>query len=256
VLKRYHGGDEGARAAFELLPAIDLRGGRVVRLLEGDFERETAYSDDPVGVAHQFVEDGATWLHIVDLDGARVGEPTQAATIRRIARAVEGRARCEVAGGLRTAESVAAALGTGAARVVVGTAALVDPAFAGRLVAHHGADRVVAAIDVRDGLALGDAWRPGAQGVLPADAMTALAESGVTTFAATAIERDGRLEGPDLALLESLVVLGRGRVIASGGIGSIEDLRRVREIGCMGAIVGKALYEGRIELARALEATS
>jgi phosphoribosylformimino-5-aminoimidazole carboxamide ribotide isomerase len=256
VLKRYHDDAGGARSAFELLPAIDLRGGRVVRLTEGDFGRETAYSDDPVGVALRFVEGGATWIHIVDLDGARVGEPAQAATIGRIVRAVEGRARCQVAGGLRTEEGVAAALETGAARIVVGTAALAEPAFARRLATRHGADRIVAAIDVRDGLALGDAWRPGAQGVLPADAVTALSDSGVTTFAATAIDRDGRLEGPDLALLESLVALGRGRVIASGGIGSVEDIRRVREVGCSGAIVGKALYEDRIDIAEALEAAS
>lgn len=256
MLKRYHGANEGARAAFELLPAIDLRAGRVVRLTEGDFGKETIYSDDPVGVALRFVEGGATWVHVVDLDGARVGEPAQVATIRRIARAVEGRARCQVAGGLRSDESVAAALEAGAARIVVGTAALADPAFAGRLVARHGPDRIVAAIDVRDGLALGEAWRPGAQGVLPADAVAALSENGVTTFAATAIDRDGRLEGPDLALLEALVALGRGRVIASGGIGSVDDLRSVREIGCSGAIVGKALYEGRIDLAEALDAVS
>jgi phosphoribosylformimino-5-aminoimidazole carboxamide ribonucleotide (ProFAR) isomerase len=185
-----------------------------------------------------------------------VGEPAQAATIGRIVRAVEGRARCQVAGGLRTEDSVAAALETGAARIVVGTAALADPAFAGRLATCHGADRIVAAIDVRDGLALGEAWRPGAQGVLPADAVAALADTGVTTFAATAIDRDGRLEGPDLALLQSLVALGRGRVIASGGIGAVEDIRRVREVGCSGAIVGKALYEGRIDIAEALEAAS
>ncbi|HEV8489201.1 MAG TPA: 1-(5-phosphoribosyl)-5-[(5-phosphoribosylamino)methylideneamino] imidazole-4-carboxamide isomerase [Candidatus Limnocylindrales bacterium] len=256
MLKRYHGDSGGARAAFELLPAIDLRDGRVVRLIEGDFGRETAYSDDPVGVALRFVDGGATWIHVVDLDGARVGEPVQAATIRRIARAVEGRARCQVAGGLRSDESVAAALRAGAARVVVGTAALADPPFAGRLVARHGPDRIVAAIDVRDGLALGEAWRLGAAGVLPVDAVTALADSGVTAFAATAIDRDGRLEGPDLSLLESLVALGRGRVIASGGIGSVDDIRRLREIGCSGAIVGTALYEGRIDLAEALQSSS
>lgn len=256
MLKRYHDANEGARALFELLPAIDLRGGRVVRLVEGDFGRETAYSDDPVGVALRFVDEGATWLHVVDLDGARVGEPVQATTISRIAQAVKGRAQLQVAGGLRSGENVAAALEAGATRIVVGTAALADPAFAGRLVARHGADRIVAAIDVRDGLALGEAWRPGAQGVLPADAVAALAESGVTAFAATAIDRDGRLEGPDLSLLESLVALGRGRVFASGGIGSVDDIRRVRALGCSGAIVGKALYEGRIDLAEALEAAS
>lgn len=227
----------------------------MVRLVEGDFARETSYSDDPVAVARAFADGGATWIHLVDLDGARAGEPIQASTIREIVRAVEGRARCQVAGGLRSDDAVAAALEAGAARVVVGTAVIRDPAFAGRLVARHGAERIVAAIDVRDGLALGEGWRPGAAGVRPADALVALADAGVTTFAATAIDRDGLLAGPDLELLAALVALGRGeRIIASGGIGSLDDLRRVRDLGCGGAIVGKALYEGKLDLAEALAA--
>jgi phosphoribosylformimino-5-aminoimidazole carboxamide ribotide isomerase len=253
VLKRYHGTRERA-SAFELLPAIDLRGGRVVRLLEGDFARETAYSDDPVGVARAFADGGARWIHVVDLDGARAGEPAQAATIRAIIEAVSSRAVCQVAGGLRSEGAVAAALAAGAGRVVVGTAAIRDPAFAGRLVARHGPDRIVAALDIRDGLALGEGWRAGAPGVGPGDAVTALADYGVATFAVTAIDRDGRLEGPDLELLTSLIALGRGRIIASGGIGSLDDLRRVRDAGCVGAIVGKALYEGRLDLAEAIAA--
>jgi phosphoribosylformimino-5-aminoimidazole carboxamide ribotide isomerase len=255
VLKRYHD-PKGGASAFELLPAIDLRGGRVVRLVEGDFGRETAYSDDPVGVGRAFVDGGATGIHVVDLDGARGGEPAQAATIREIVRAVEGRARCQVAGGLRSEAAVTGALEAGAARVVIGTAAIRDPAFAGRLVARHGPDRIVAALDVRDGLALGEGWRAGAAGVLPADAVAALADNGVATFAAPAIDRDGRLEGPDLDLLASLVALGRGSVIASGGIGLIDDLRRVKDLGCAGAIVGKALYEGRLDLREAIAATA
>ena len=226
----------------------------MVRLVEGDFERETAYSDDPVGVAGTFADGGATWIHVVDLDGARAGEPAQTATIGAIVEAVVGRARCQVAGGLRSEAAVGAALEAGAARVVVGTAAIRDPAFAGRLVGQHGADRIVAALDIRDGLALGEGWRPGAQGVRPADAMTALADNGVGTFAVTAIARDGRMEGPDLDLLAALVALGRGRVIASGGTGSLDDLRRVRDVGCVGAIVGKALYEGRLDLGDAIAA--
>ena len=163
-----------------------------------------------------------------------------------------GAVRCQVAGGLRSEAAVAAALEAGAARVVVGTAAIRDPAFAGRLVARHGPARIVAALDVRDGLALGEGWRPGAPGVLPADAVAALADEGVAIFAVTAIERDGRLEGPDLDLLASLIALDRGRVIASGGIGSLDDLRRVRGVGCAGAIVGTALYEGRLDLGEAI----
>jgi phosphoribosylformimino-5-aminoimidazole carboxamide ribotide isomerase len=239
-------------SGFEILPAIDLRGGRVVRLVQGDFERETAFSDDPVAVARSFADLGARWLHVVDLDGARTGEPAHAAVIGRIVDAVGDRAAVEVAGGLRTVGSVATALAAGAARVVVGTAALRDPAIAGRLVATHGSHRIAVALDVRDGLALGDAWRAGAAGVRAEDVLVALAAQGVTIFEATAIERDGLLGGPDLDLLGRLVGLGRGDVIASGGMSSPDDISAVQALGCAGAILGRALYEERIDLASAL----
>jgi phosphoribosylformimino-5-aminoimidazole carboxamide ribonucleotide (ProFAR) isomerase len=139
---------------------------------------------------------------------------------------------------------------------VVGTAALRDPAFAARLVAHHGAERIAVAIDVREGLALGEGWRAGAPGVPVREAMVALAAAGVTTFEVTAVARDGLLGGPDLELLENVVSIGRGEVIASGGIGRLEDLLDVRALGCSGAIVGRALYEGRFTLAEARAALS
>jgi phosphoribosylformimino-5-aminoimidazole carboxamide ribotide isomerase len=242
---------------FELLPAIDLRGGRVVRLRQGDFARETAYSDDPLAVARAFAAAGATWLHVVDLDGARDGEPTQLGLVSAIVAEVHDSARVEVGGGLRTPESVAGALGTGCSRVAVGTAALRDPAFAASLVARHGSSRIVASIDVRDGMALGEGWRPGAPGMAATDAVGMLAAAGVTTFEVTAIDRDGLLGGPDLALLRSLVALDRGRIIASGGVSSLADVLAAKAAGCGGAIVGRALYEGRVELAelvRALDA--
>ncbi len=239
---------------FQILPAIDLRDGRVVRLVQGDFERETAFSDDPVAVARSFADAGAVWLHVVDLDGARTGEPAHTAVIGRIVETIGDRVAVEVAGGLRTEASVAATLGAGAVRAVMGTAALRDPAFAGRLVAAHGPDRVAVALDVRDGLALGEGWRRGATGFRAEDALTALADQGVTTFEATAIDRDGLLGGPDLDLLTRLVALGRGHVIASGGVSSVADIRAIRELGCVGAILGRALYEGRIDLASAMGA--
>lgn len=237
---------------FDILPAIDLSDGRVVRLEQGDFERATAFSDDPVAVARSFADGGARWLHVVDLDGARTGEPVHAAVIREIVEAVGDRVAVEVAGGLRTEAAAATALAAGATRAVFGTAALRDPAFTGRLVATHGPDRIVVAVDVRDGLALGEGWRAGAAGIRAEVALVALADQGVTTFEVTAIDRDGLLGGPDLALLGRLVALGRGGVIASGGIASLDDIEAVRRIGCAGAIVGRALYEGRIDLASAL----
>jgi phosphoribosylformimino-5-aminoimidazole carboxamide ribotide isomerase len=239
-------------SGFEILPAIDLRGGRVVRLRQGDFARETVFSDDPVAVATRFVDGGARWLHVVDLDGARSGTPAHVAVMRAVAAAVRGRASVEIAGGLRDEASVAAVLASGAARAVVGTAALRDPGFAGRLVVTHGAAAIAAAIDVRDGLAVGHGWSPGAAGTDAADALGRLADVGVETFEVTAIERDGLLEGPDLVLYERLMRLDRGAIIASGGIASLDDLHAVRDAGCAGAIVGRALYEGSLDLADAL----
>lgn len=235
-------------SAFELLPAIDLIGGRVVRLRRGDFGDETSYGDDPVAIARAFADAGALWLHVVDLDGARAGEPRQLGLAAEIVAEAYGRMQVEIGGGLRTAEAIAGALGTGAARAVIGTALLRDPEFATTLVARHGPDRLVASIDVRDGLALGEGWRQGAPGLPADDAVAALVAAGIETFEVTAIERDGLLEGPDLDLLRRLVGLGRGRIIASGGVSSIDDVIAVQAAGCVGAIVGRALYEKRIDL--------
>lgn len=237
---------------FEILPAIDLRGGRVVRLRQGDFDRETSYEAEPSVVADGFAATGARWLHVVDLDGARSGVPAHARAIAAIVAAVGERTRIEVAGGLRDEGTVAAALGSGAARAVVGTAALADPAFAGRLVDAHGRARIAVAIDVRDGQAVGHGWTHDTGGIDAAEAIRRLADVGVETFEVTAIERDGLLEGPNLALYERLVHLDRGAVIASGGVTTLEDLRAVRRAGCTGAIVGRALYEGRLDLQEAL----
>ena len=253
MLSRQHSAKELA-GGFELLPAIDLVGGRIVRLRQGDFAQATTYGDDPVVIARAFGEAGAVWLHVVDLDGARAGSPLQLPAVAGIAAAVAGRARVELGGGLRTPEAVAAALNAGVARVAVGTAAVGNPSFAADLVARHGSGRVAASIDIRDGLALGEGWRPGAAGLPATEAVLRLADAGVTTFEVTAIERDGMLGGPDLSALAALVALGRGRIIASGGIASIDDVLAARSIGCAGAIVGRALYEGRIDLAELIAA--
>ena len=239
---------------FELLPAIDLRGGRVVRLRQGDFRQETFYSDDPVAVAVEFAAAGAEWLHVVDLDGARSGVPVHAATVAAIVVAVGGEVRVEIAGGLRARETVQLALVAGAARVVLGTAALRDTSFAAAVIEEHGIDRVAVAIDVRDGRARGDGWDAKAPTTDALGAIHRLADAGVATFEVTAIERDGLLDGPDLDLLGRAVALDRGRIIASAGIASVEDIAAVQGIGCAGAIVGRALYEGQLSLPEALRA--
>jgi phosphoribosylformimino-5-aminoimidazole carboxamide ribonucleotide (ProFAR) isomerase len=190
----------------------------------------------------------------VDLDAARDEASPNGPAIRRIVDGVGDRVGIEVAGGLRNRERVAAAFEVGVTRVVMGTAAIDDPPFVGRLVADYGVDRVVVALDVRDGLAVGHGWRKSAPGVHVTEALAVLADQGVQTFEVTSIERDGLLEGPDLALLRELVALGRGRMVASAGISSVDDLRAVRSLGCAGAIVGRALYEDRISLPEAIAA--
>jgi len=241
---------------FEILCAIDLRRGRVVRLQQGDFARETAYSDDPVAVAERFVREGARMIHVVDLDGARTGLPTNATVVGAIVRAVGDATAVEVAGGLRDAASVGAILAAGARRAVVGTAALQDTTFVGRLVAAYGPERIAVAIDVRDGLAIGHGWTQSTHGTDPAEAIEVIASVGVRTFEVTAISRDGLLGGPDVQLYERLVASGRAEIIASGGIATIDDIRALRRVGCAGAIVGRALYEGRVNIGAALAAAA
>lgn len=241
-------------SAFDVLPAIDLRGGRVVRLRQGDFARETVFADDPVGVAREFVEQGSTWLHVVDLDGARAGRPVQADVIAAIVAAVDDQASVEASGGLRTADAVADALARGVARVALGTAAITNTKMLGVLLTEHGSTRIVVAVDVRKGLALGHGWQPGALGIRPEELIGRLADMGVTTFEVTAVDRDGLLGGPDIGLLGRLVGMGRGSIIASGGIRSTADLSAVRELGCSGAIVGRALYDGSLSVEAALRA--
>jgi phosphoribosylformimino-5-aminoimidazole carboxamide ribotide isomerase len=243
-------------STFELLPAIDLVGGRVVRLEQGDFERQTSFSTDPVAVANAFADGGATWLHVVDLDGARGGRPVHGDVVRAIVAAVGHDARVEIAGGLRTAESIGAALAAGASRAVIGTAALADPGVAATAVATYGQDAIAVALDVRGRLAIGEGWRSGAPGVPPDEAIRRLAGVGVATFEVTSIVRDGLLGGPDVALLSELVEIGLGRIIASGGVANVEDIDAVRRLGCAGAIVGRALYDGSLDLASALAAAS
>jgi phosphoribosylformimino-5-aminoimidazole carboxamide ribotide isomerase len=241
-------------STFDILPAIDLRGGRVVRLERGDFDRETVFGSDPVEIANRFVAAGAHLLHVVDLDGARTGTPRHGEVIGRIVEAVGDRAAVEVSGGLRTEASVAETLSTGAARVVIGTAGLRDPGFTGSLVATHGRERIVAAIDVRAGRAVGEGWAEGADGRDPVEAIANLSATGVDTFEVTAIDRDGTGSGPDVGLYARLAQLDLGAIIASAGISSVADIAAVRAAGCTGAIIGRALYDGTLRLEEALRA--
>jgi phosphoribosylformimino-5-aminoimidazole carboxamide ribotide isomerase len=241
-------------SGFAILPAIDLQAGRVVRLVRGEAASATTYGEDGAAAVDAFVAHGARWLHVVDLDGARDPRARQAGAVAAVLARVGERARVEVAGGLRDEAAVETILLDGAARVVLGTAALQDPGLAGRLVGRYGATRVAVALDVRDGLAVGQGWVAGAPGEPAVDALERLADAGVRVFEVTAIDRDGTLGGPDLALLGELVRRRRGDVIASGGIAGVADIAAVRALGCVGAIVGRALYDGLLSLEDALAA--
>ena len=244
----------GTARGFDIIPAVDLRNGRIVRLQQGDFDRETVYGGEPAEAAASFVAAGARWLHVVDLDGARAGEPRHRSTIEAIVGAIGDECAVEAAGGLRTAAAVDEVLQAGARRVVFGTAAIRDPAVVRSAIDRHGPERVAVAVDVRGDEAVGDAWQSGSVGITPDVLIRQLADAGVAIFEVTAIDRDGLLGGPDLDLLARLVTLERGAVIASGGIRSLDDARATRDIGCAGAIVGRALYDGTFDLAAAIAA--
>lgn len=244
---------------FTILPAIDLRGGHVVRLERGDFAKERVFSDDPARVAAAFAEQGARWIHVVDLDGARDGGQRQRSAIQAIVASLATTiqpefVRVQVAGGLRDEDAIADALETGAARVVLGTAAISRPEVVAGAIGRHGPDQIAVALDVRGDQAVGEGWVAGAVGRPLDELLARLADAGVGTLVVTAIARDGLLRGPDLELLGRVLDRTGAATIASGGIRSIDDLEAVRRIGCRGAIVGRALYDGGLDLSSALEA--
>ena len=236
-----------------LYPAIDIRGGAAVRLLQGDYEQETTYDADPVDAATRWAGEGAEFLHVVDLDGARAGAPQNLDAVRRVAAAVD--CPIQVGGGLRDPASVAAVLGAGAERVVVGTAALRDPGFLDATLEAHG-ERVVVSVDARGGKVSLAGWTQSSD-VEAAAAVAELAKRGVARFLCTAIEVDGTMVGPDLPGLERIATATSARVIASGGVGELAHLEALAEAAAPnveGAIVGRALYESRFTVAEAIAA--
>jgi phosphoribosylformimino-5-aminoimidazole carboxamide ribotide isomerase len=234
-------------------PAIDLRGGRCVRLFQGEFDQETVYGDDPVAVARRWQAAGARWLHVVDLDGAREGRPVQARLVEAICRAVD--IPVQVGGGLRDAAAVAAVLAAGAARVVVGTVAVQDPRLCRKLCrAHPG--RVAIGLDARDGKLAVAGWTEGTE-IEPAAAAKRAAKQGAAAIIYTNIGRDGTEHGPDVEGTAALARAAGVPVIASGGVGSLEHLRAVAALaegGVAGVIVGRALYTGAVKLGEAQKA--
>jgi phosphoribosylformimino-5-aminoimidazole carboxamide ribotide isomerase len=234
----------------EVIPAIDLRGGRCVRLVQGDYDRELAFSDDPVAVAQRWEREGATRLHVVDLDGAREGRPLNDETVRRIIETVA--VPVEVAGGVRDLDAVQRWLDAGADRVVLGSAAVREPSLAGEAARRFG-ERVLVSIDARDGIVATEGWTDASE-LRTEDLLRQLAALGVARFIYTDIARDGTLTSPNFEAVESLVNATDAPVIAAGGVAEIEHLVRLSELGCEGAIVGLALYDGRVDLGEAIEA--
>jgi phosphoribosylformimino-5-aminoimidazole carboxamide ribotide isomerase len=227
-----------------VIPAIDLRNGSCVRLEQGDFARDTRYADDPVAVARAFAAHGATWLHLVDLDGARSGTPAHLPVLQAIARTTG--LRIEFGGGIRDLETVAAALEQGAARVVLGTAALEQPDLLRRACQAYG-ERVVVGLDARDGMVAVRGWLE-TSGTAAVDLAVRVVEAGCRRLIYTDIATDGMLRGPNLAGLRAMLASVPVPVIASGGVASEDDLRALAGTGAEAAIVGRALYTGSLPL--------
>lgn len=235
-----------------LLPAVDIRDGRCVRLAQGDFGRETVYDEDPVAVAKRYEAEGAEWLHVVDLDAALEGIPRNREIVAEVIGSVGIPVQCS--GGIRDEEALLVARGAGAARVVIGTAALRDPAFVERAATRQGGF-VAVGLDVRGETLQARGWTEDAGALWPT--LQRLLGAGVERFVVTDVARDGMLEGPNLELLNSVVLrAGAAAVVASGGVSSLEDLRAIAAIGVEACIVGKALYAGRFTLPQALDATA
>ena len=236
-----------------LLPAVDIRDGKAVRLRQGHFDEETVYADNPLEAARSFVEAGARFLHVVDLDGAREGEPVNLEHVRRITTELE--MPVEVGGGLRSIASIRRALGAGASRVVLGTAAFTDPDLLDEALSAF-TSRILVGVDVRGGMVSVAGWTRETQ-VRGEDAIRRMQQRGATRFVYTNVERDGMLEGPDLDEVKRVSEAVRGRFLYSGGIASIEDLRALRSLRLLnlgGVISGKALYEGRFAVGDGQEA--
>jgi len=236
-----------------LYPAIDIAGGRAVRLVQGDFDAETVYADSPLKAARAWVQAGARYLHMVDLDGARRGAPQN---LRHLGQVVdELGVPVQYGGGLRSIEAVAGAIEAGASRAILGTAAFTDVDFLDEAVARYG-ERIVVSVDTRGGFVSTAGWTETT--TLPAEAaIERLQDRGVRTFVFTNVDKDGLLGGPDLDEIRRVAAVVRGRFMYSGGIGRLDDLvalAALRQVNLTGVIAGKALYERRFTVAEGIAA--
>ncbi|MFD2614020.1 1-(5-phosphoribosyl)-5-[(5-phosphoribosylamino)methylideneamino]imidazole-4-carboxamide isomerase [Paenibacillus gansuensis] len=238
-------------SSFIIYPAIDIRGGKCVRLVQGDYNQETVYNENPGAAARAWEEQGASWIHLVDLDGAKAGHPVNDELIGEIARSVS--VPVQMGGGLRTEADVERLLTLGVSRVILGTAAIEDKAFVRKVLQEYG-ERIAIGLDARDGYVATRGWLETSE-VKAEDLAVELAGYGAKTFIFTDISRDGMMGGPNVEAIVSLAKVSGQTVIASGGVSRFGDLERLaghREEGVGGAIVGKALYTGSIELSQAV----
>jgi phosphoribosylformimino-5-aminoimidazole carboxamide ribotide isomerase len=232
-----------------LYPAIDILGGKAVRLEQGDFARRKEYDADPLDAARRWVDQGATRLHVVDLDGAKQGEPVNLDHLQRIAS--NAGVPVQYGGGLRSAENAERALASGASRIVLGTAAFLNPPLLTDLINEH-RERLAVGIDVRSGRVSVHGWQQQIA-MSPSEAVERLVDQGVSTIVYTKVDWDGTMQGADLRIAQQLIEASKeAGVIYSGGIGSLDDLRALADLDLEGMIVGKALYEGRFTVEEAL----
>lgn len=236
---------------MEIIPAIDLRGGRCVRLHQGDFALETVFSDDPVAMAQRWQREGGPRLHLVDLDGAASGEPAHLEIISAILDALD--IPVQVGGGIRSAETARAWLEAGVDRVVIGTAAVRNPTMVAEVCRVHGAGRVVVSVDARDGMVALQGWQEASE-VSVLELAGRMAGLGVERLLYTDIARDGMLSGPDLETNSRLAQETGLAILASGGVSSVDDIHNLALIGVEGVIVGRALYTGAVSLPEAIAA--
>jgi phosphoribosylformimino-5-aminoimidazole carboxamide ribotide isomerase len=233
----------------QIYPAIDLRGGQCVRLRQGDFNQETVFGDDPAAAARRWVAAGATWLHLVDLDGAKAGKPINGPSIQRIVEA--SGVPCQLGGGLRSEEDILTALDWGVTRVVLGTRALNDPSWL-ESVSRRFPGKIILGIDAKQGQVATNGWlETSTRSAL--DLARQCAGWPLAALIYTDISRDGMLEGPNFDALVEMARAVSIPVIASGGVTTLDDIRRLASLGLSGCIIGRALYEGRISLASAIE---
>jgi 1-(5-phosphoribosyl)-5-[(5-phosphoribosylamino)methylideneamino] imidazole-4-carboxamide isomerase/N-(5'phosphoribosyl)anthranilate isomerase len=234
-----------------LLPAIDIRDGRCVRLVQGDYARETVYNEEPVSVAKRYEAEGAEWLHVVDLDAALEGIPRNRAVVEDVIRSIGIPVQCS--GGIRSVDAIAWARGAGAARVVLGTQALLDPHFVEQAVG-DAAEMIAVGLDVRGDRLQARGWTEDAGELY--ETLSRLDGAGVARYVVTDVAKDGMLKGPNTELLGAVMKHTSAPIVASGGVSSLDDLRGLDELGVEGCIIGKALYASAFTLPEALDVTS